>query len=290
MHTQKPFVLFAFQFYPSVFFPFPIFSYREENYVQENVNCNISVCLFLLLKGKKTKAQKRDWAGVFLYKIQWEETLQERFCCIVSLALASLTSWLGWKKTLVNIYLAIRVPSSASRSRGPAVSITCPLPSQGLAWTRLCQPQWWLVHVGLHLIFTQELFPHILRYFITSITLFVNIFPSTPKTLCLMLFRLQSFQMETTQKQWHLSAYISHLYQYLWDTGAYLLTCFFLPSFALPSSFLAFTNYQNACDQLTNSLDSISIFFLTWEEFLGSPQTCISLSLFLKCKSNWLIH
>lgn len=100
--SRKPFVLFAFQFYPGVFFPLPIFfSYSKENYVQENVNCNINVCLFLLQKGKKWKSKKRgSWSCFFfIYEIQWEETPQERFCCIVSLALASLASYLGCKKT-----------------------------------------------------------------------------------------------------------------------------------------------------------------------------------------------
>lgn len=77
------------------------FSYSKENYVRENVNCNTNVCLFLLQKGKKWKSKKRgSWSCFFfIYEIQWEETPQERFCCIVSLALASLASYLGCKKT-----------------------------------------------------------------------------------------------------------------------------------------------------------------------------------------------
>lgn len=163
MHLQKPFVLFAFQFYPGVFFPLPIFfSYSKENYVQENVNCNINVCLFLLQKGKKWKSKKRWSLRVFFFFIYMKYS-EKRPHRRGSVALSPLP----WPPSLhisgarkpVNIYLSIRVLSSASRSRGPAASITGPLPSQSLAWTRLCQPQWWLVHVGLHLFSLRTFFP-----------------------------------------------------------------------------------------------------------------------------------
>lgn len=62
-----------------------------------------------------------------------------------------------------------------------------------------------------------------------------------------------------------------------WCLPAHL--SFSLPSFALPSSFLAFTDFQDACDQLTSSLESISIFFSVERNSLGLPRLA-SLSLF----------
>ena len=94
----------------------------------------------------------------------------------------------------------------------------------------LCQPQWRLVHVGLHLNFTQELFPQILHYFTTSVTLSVNVFTPTLKTLCVVPCRLHSFQRMGSLKSNEICLLKSHIYKVICDTGAYLLT---YPSFYL---------------------------------------------------------
>ena len=95
----------------------------------------------------------------------------------------------------------------------------------------LCQPQWRLVHVALHLIFTQELSPCIFHYFITSVTLSVNKFTPTFKMLYLVPCRLQSFQRNGLLKSNEICLLKFHIYKVIWDTGAYLLACssFYLP-------------------------------------------------------------
>lgn len=72
-----------------------------------------------------------------------------------------------------------------------------------------------------------------------------------------------------------------HIYKVLCDTGAYLLFIFL----ALPSSFLTFTDYQNAPYHLTNSLEFIS---MRIRFSLGLPR--LTSLLFSKRKRNQLIH
>lgn len=93
------------------------------------------MCAYFYFRKGKNGSPKREGAGVvfFLYMKYSEKRPHRRG----SVALSPLP-WLpslhisGARKP-VNIYLPIRVPSSASRSWGPAASITGLLPSQSLA-------------------------------------------------------------------------------------------------------------------------------------------------------------
>lgn len=163
--SRKPFVLFAFQFYPGVFFPFPIFFFLQwRKLCSGECKMQYKCVLIFTSEREKMEVQKETELEVFLFfffiYMKYSEKRPHRRGSVALSPLPWLPSLhISGARKPVNIYLPIRVPSSASRSWGPAASITGPLPSQSLAWTRLCQPQWWLVHVGLHLFSLRNFFP-----------------------------------------------------------------------------------------------------------------------------------
>lgn len=167
-------------------------------------------------------------------------------------------------------------PWSNSQSKGSTFTPWSSNVSLILYVFTLCQPQWRLVHVGLHLIFSQELFPHIFHYFITSVTLSVNVFTPTPKTLCLVPCRLQSFQRMGSPKSNEICLLKFHIYKVICDTGAYVLFLFIF----LHSTLIFPCLYRvPKCPRSSNQLPGVHFnedLFLAWEEFLGSPQTRIS--------------